>query len=163
MNSSALLTSVNVNSTPAAYIMSHSTFNFGQQLSQFYRIDQRLLFYGVVKPIALKIEFLYIDIGCTSNYNNDTGYVKSLGSTDPQNTFTCYNLTLAIPPQLYQSNSESDNYVGFSLMLNNDVLRGGYLLKYSGMFFLPISYTTSCRQPKIDILLIAAEKMIDSA
>ena len=130
MNTSTITTTVNVSSTPAAYIMSHSKFNFGQQLSQFYRIDQRLLFYGVFKPIALKIEFLYIDIGCTNNYNNDTGYIRSL-NTEPSFTFTCYNLTSAI--NVSPGDSALGSYIGLSFMINNKTTRGGFLLKYSGI------------------------------
>ena len=140
---SARLSSVNVNSTPAAYIMSHSTFNFGQQLSQFYTAYQALLLRELTRSTVLKIEFLYIDIGCTSNYNNDTAYIQSFtGGSDTSFSFTCYNLSSDIT--VSPADSGFSNYVGFSFMINNDEKRGGFLLKYSGMFF-SINYITSCR------------------
>ena len=117
--------------------MSHSTFNFGQKLSQFNRTKQVLLLSELINSTVLKIEFLYIDIGCTSNYSNDAGHIQSLVETEPSFTLTCNNLTTArsAPPALYQSNSSRGNYVGFSFQKNNNERRGGFLLKYSGMFF----------------------------
>ena len=131
---SGLQTAVNVSSTPAAYIMSHSTFNFGQKLSQFNTTSKGLLLKELTSSTVLKIEFLYIDIGCTSNYNNDTSHIQSLVHTEPNFTFTCDNLTPAtsVPPALYRSTSNYSSYVGFSFNINNDERRGGYLLKYSG-------------------------------
>ena len=132
MSSSGPLTTVNVNSTPAAYIMSHSTFNFGQKLSQFYRTYQVLTLRELTNSTVLKIEFLYINIGCTSNNNNDIGYIQSLvGGAETSFTFTCYNLTSAIT--VSPADSARGNYVGFSFNINNDEKRGGFLLKYSGM------------------------------
>ena len=143
MSSSTVTTLVNVNSTPAAYIMSHSTFNFGQKLSQFNRTHQALFFRELTNSTIFKIEFLYIDIGCTSNYNNDTAYIQSLvGGAEPPFSFTCYNLTsdITVSPATTERNSESSNatilvlssYVGFSFKISNDEKRGGFLLKYSG-------------------------------
>ena len=131
MNPSTVITTVNVNSTPAAYIMSHSTFNFGQQLSQFNRTRQALILTELTNTTVVKIEFLYIDIGCTNNYNNNTGYIQSLVGTEPSFTFTCYNLTSAInvaPADFRLALS----YVGISFNISNDRRRGGFLLKYSG-------------------------------
>ena len=128
---SAPLTSVNVNSTPAAYIMSHSTFNFGQKLSQFNITKQALIFSELTNSAVLKIEFLYIDIGCTSNYNNDTGYIQSIaGGAEPSFTFTCHNLSSDIT--VSPADSARGNYVGLSFNINNDEKREGFLLKYSG-------------------------------
>ena len=134
---SGLTTAVNVNSTPSAYIMSHSTFNFGQNLSQFNKTLQVLLLRELTNSTVLKIEFLYIDIGCTSNYNNDSSHIQSVVGTEPIFTFTCNNLTSAssAPPALYKSISKLSDYVGFSFHIKKDVQRGGFLLKYSGMFF----------------------------
>ena len=117
---------MNVNSTPAAYIMSHSTFNFGQKLLQFNRTFKTLLLSELTNTTVLRIEFLYIDIGCTSNYNNDTGYIRSI-NTEPR--FTCYNLSSAIT---VSPGSTRSSYVGFSLNIDNHESRGGILLKYSG-------------------------------
>ena len=128
---SGLTTAVNVNSTPAAYIMSHSTFNFGQKLSQFNRTHQALFFRELTNSTVLKIEFLYIDIGCTSNYNNDTGYIQSIaGGAEPSFTFTCHNLSSDIT--VSPADSARGNYVGLSFNINNDEKREGFLLKYSG-------------------------------
>ena len=128
MNSYTLTTSVNVNSTPAAYIMSHSTFNFGQKLSQFNTAPQALLLSELTNS-TVQIEFLYIDIGCTSNYNNDTGFIQSL-NTEPSFTFTCYNLTSDIT--VSPGDSGLSSYVGLLLTISNGTKRGGFLLKYSG-------------------------------
>ena len=129
MNSSTLITSVNVNSTPAAYIMSHSTFNFGQKLSQFDRPLLALALTELTSPTVVKIEFLYIDIGCKNSH------IQSVEGTEPSFTFTCNDSTPAtsVPPTLYKSTSALSNYVGFSFNINNDERRGGFLLKYSGM------------------------------
>ena len=129
------ITSVNVNSTPAASIMSHSTFNFGQKLSQFNRTYQVLLFRDLAISTLVKIEFLYIDIGCTNSH------IQSVEGTEPSFIFTCNDSTSATsaPPALYQSNAPLSNYVGFSFQKNKNERIGGFLLKYSGMF-LPISY-----------------------
>ena len=130
MNSSAR-TTVNVNSTPAAYIMSHRTFNFGQKLFPNNRTKQVLLLSELTNSTVLKIEFLYIDIGCTNSY------IQNLVGTEPSFSFTCNDSASATsaPPALYQSNSSLSNYVGFSFQKNNNERRGGFLLKYSGMFF----------------------------
>ena len=127
---STFATSVNVSSIPAAYIMSHSTFNFGQQLSQSNITRQVLLLYELTKSTILRIEFLYIDIGCTNNYNNDAGYIQSI-RTEPRFTFTCNNLTsdIIVSP----GDSARSYYVGFAFEISNDTRRGGFLLKYSGM------------------------------
>ena len=127
---STVTTSVNVNSTPAAYVMSHSTFNFGQKLSRPNITPQTLLL-SELSNSTVQIEFLYIDIGCTNNYNNDTGYIQSLVGTEPSFTFTCYNLTSDIPAT-FRSATDLSNYVGFSFNISNHVRRGGFLLKYSG-------------------------------
>ena len=136
MSSSGPLTTVNVNSTPAAYIMSHSTFNFGQKLSQFNITLQALLLRELTNSTVLKIEFLYIDIGCTNNYNNDTGYIWSI-NTEPSFTFTCYNLSSALlaPLSAYQSHSSLSNYVALAFNITNNERIGGFLLRYSGMFY----------------------------
>ena len=109
--------------------MSHSTFNFGQKLSQLNRTTQALTLRELTSSTVLRIEFLYIDIGCTSNYNNDTGFIQSL-NTEPSFTFTCYNLISDIT--VSPASSRRSNYVGFSFNINNDKKRGGFLLKYSG-------------------------------
>ena len=131
---SARATIVNVNSIPAAYIMSHSTFNFGQKLSQFNETLQALLLSELTNTTLVKIEFLYIDIGCTNNYNNDTGYIQSFaGGSETSFTFTCYNLTSSIKLAPAVSLLSRSSYVGFSFNISNVGKRGGFLLKYSGM------------------------------
>ena len=111
--------------------MSHSTFNFEQELSKFSKNLWALTLRELVNSKSLKIEFLYIDIGCTSNYNNDTGYIQStVGGAKTSFTFTCYNLTSDIT--VSPADSSLRNYVGFSFNINNDEKRGGFLLKYSG-------------------------------
>ena len=147
---SVKVTPVNVNSTPAAYIMSHSTFNFGKELSQFDRTYQTLLLDELLSSTIIKIEFLYIDIGCTNNYNNDTGYIQSLVGTEPSFTFTCYNLSsdINVSPAVdsrYPASSIRYSYVGITFNISNDEKIGGFLLKYSGMYIYTLSIQLKTR------------------
>ena len=135
-------TFVNINSTPAAYIMSHSTFNFGQKLHQFNIAHQLLLFSELTNTTVVKIEFLYIDIACASSYNNNTGFIASIGGTEPRFKFTCYSLKsaksttpLVLSIHLKANKNPLRSFIGLFFKINNDTRRGGYLLKYSGMFF----------------------------
>ena len=135
MNSN-LTTSVDATSTPAAYIMSHSTFNFGQHHSRYPNdITLSILLSRFPNStVLLKVEFIYINIGDESNCrdNNTTGDILTI-VTPYGNIFTCSDVNDAINIQTQVIHLQSPKFVGFRFETNSQHRRGGFLLKYSGL------------------------------
>ena len=111
---SALITSVNVNSIPAAYIMSHSTFNFGWSPYHSKVILSVVLHGFPDKTVLLKIEFIYINIGEESSCSNNTSHnTLTIVTLHGGNTFTCSDVNDAINIQTLAIQLQGPNFVGF--------------------------------------------------
>ena len=132
---STATTTVNVNSTPIAYIKSHSTFNFGLSHHLYPNdVTLNILLSGFPdSTVLLTVEFIYINIGDESSCrDNTTGDILTI-VTLYGNIFTCSGVNNAINVQTQDIQLQSPQFVGFRFETNSQHRKGGFLLKYSGL------------------------------
>ena len=131
---STATTTVNVNSTPIAYIKSHSTFNFGLSHHLYPNdVTLNILLSGFPdSTVLLTVEFIYINIGDESSCrDNTTGDILTI-STPYGYVFTCSDVIDAANIQTQNIQLQSPKFVVFRFKTNSRQSKGGFLLKYSG-------------------------------